>query len=38
MVKTDLTAQLGKIEAVIADFEQQHELIIYMNHVDYEQR
>lgn len=37
MVKTDLTAQLGKIEAVIADFEQQHEPIIYMKHVDYDQ-
>ncbi|MCP1424768.1 hypothetical protein ABIC86_005754 [Paenibacillus sp. DS2363] len=33
MVKTDFTVQLGKIEAVIADFEQQHEPIIYMKHV-----
>lgn len=33
----DFTVQLGKIEAVIADFEQQHEPIIYMKHVDYDQ-
>ena len=33
----DFTVQLGKIEEVIADFEQQHEPIIYMKHVDYDQ-
>ncbi|MFS0860679.1 isochorismatase family protein [Paenibacillus taichungensis] len=32
----DFTAQLGKIEAVITDFDQRNEPIIYLKHVDYD--
>ncbi|SHN84887.1 Nicotinamidase-related amidase [Paenibacillus sp. ov031] len=32
----DFSAQLGKIEAVIAEFDQRNEPIIYLKHVDYD--
>ncbi|WP_363325769.1 hypothetical protein [Paenibacillus vandeheii] len=32
----DFTEQVGKIEAVITDFEQRNEPVIYLKHVDYD--
>jgi len=34
----DFTAQLGKIEAVITDFDKRNEPIIYLKHVDYDHK